>query len=218
MGDKPADGEQEQPSLELPKLFGRRRRSRAPEPDSVAPDDGEPTAPIPTAPIPRPGLNGEPEPTGPQPAGGARRAGRAARSAPRLPAISGQVAAVLTGVLVGLFGAALTYGSLQGCEAVRGTKSCGGPGLFLLVAILVLMVLLGAVLLKLFALSDPGSTSFLAVGLTAVVVLVTLMEQLFSAWMFLAVPLISAAAFALARWVSTRHVEPTERGPGHDIR
>jgi hypothetical protein len=212
MGDKPADGKP-QPSLELPPLFGRRNRRNA---------EGPPRAAV----APEPPVPDEPETEPTVPAGGRRRArprqsvpGRArARTRPSVPHASAQLAAVFTGVLVGLFGAGLTYASLQGCEAVRGTTSCGGPGLFLLVAILVLMVLLGGLLLALFKVSDARSTSFLAVGVTTVVVLVTLMEELFSPWMFLVVPVISAASFSLARWVTTRFVEPAESGPTHDVR
>jgi hypothetical protein len=206
MGDKPADGKP-QPSLELPPLFGRRNRRNAegsPSP-AVAPDSVVPVGP-------------ETEPT--ERAGRQRRSpGRArARTGPSVQRTAAPVAAAITGVLVGLSGAGLTYASLRGCEAVRGTSSCGGPGLLLLVAILVLMVLLGGLLLTLLKVSDPRSTSFLAVGVTAVVVLVTLMEELFSPWMFLVVPVISAASFALAHWVTTRFVEPAESGPTHDVR
>ncbi len=233
MGDKPGDRRAE-PSLELPSLFGRRRR-RGPagqeppaetDPQATAEHASEPApAAEPVAPAP------EPEPTAePEVARGGRRAERAARratsgpskpskpSGPSRPAVPAQVAAVLTGLLVGLFGAGLTYASLQGCDAVRGTHSCGGPGVFLLLAVLVLMVLAGGLLLAWFRVSEPRSTSFLAVGVTAVVVLVALMEELFSGWMFLAVPAIGAAAYSLAHWVTTRFVETVEPGPDHDVR
>jgi len=212
MGDKPADGKP-QPSLELPPLFGRRKRRNADGPASPAVEP-EPTAPLP-APEPAP-VGGQRRAPRPQRAARPRRA--RTRTRPSVPRAPAQIGAAVTGVLVGLFGAGLTYASLQGCEAVRGTKSCGGPGVLLLVAILVLMVLLGGLLLTLFKVSDARSTSFLAVGVTTVVVLVTLMEELFSPWMFLIVPVISAASFSLARWVTTRFVEPAERGPTHDVR
>ena len=113
----------------------------------------------------------------------------------------------------------LTYLSLRGCEAVRGTETCGGPGIFLLVAILALMVLLGGVLLAVLHVSEPRGTSLLAVGVLAVVVLLVPQDALFSAWTFLAVPVVGAAAYALARWVTHLHVEtPPERGPAHDVR
>ncbi|QWZ07476.1 hypothetical protein KRR39_18835 [Nocardioides panacis] len=144
---------------------------------------------------------------------------RTARRRPRLPPPAGGVAALVTGALVGLAGALLTYLSLRGCEAVRGTESCGGPGLLLLVVILGLMVLLGSVVLAALRVSEPRGTSLLAVGVLAVVVLLVPQEALFSAWTFLAVPVMGAAAYALARWVTHLHVEtPPERGPAHDVR
>jgi hypothetical protein len=132
--------------------------------------------------------------------------------------MSPRPAATLTGLLVGAAGTVLTWASLRGCEMLRGTESCGGSGLLVLVAILVLMVLAGTLVLKALSVTEASSTSFLGVGLMTVVVLVTLMEELFSAWMFLAVPLICALAFAVAQWVSTRFVETEDAGPGVDIR
>ena len=128
------------------------------------------------------------------------------------------MAAVLTGLLVGLAGTALTYVSLRGCEMLKGTESCGAPGLGLLVVIIVLMMLGGALLLSLLGLSEPRGTSFLAIGLMCVIVLVTLMEDLFSVWMFVAVPLICAATYALAHWVTTQFVETADDRPHVDVR
>jgi hypothetical protein len=126
---------------------------------------------------------------------------------------------VLAGLVVGLFGAGATYGGTVGCEAWRGTSSCGGgPGLLLVVAILALMVLLGAGLLALLGVSEPRSTSFLGVGLTFVVVLVALMSAVFSVWMFFAAPVLCAVAYGVAHWVTTRDVELPEPGPDHDVR
>ncbi|MGH3334805.1 MAG: hypothetical protein ACRDOZ_03225, partial [Nocardioides sp.] len=88
----------------------------------------------------------------------------------RLP-IGAIPGAVLTGILVGAATVGVTWGSLQICEIVRGASSCGGTGLFVLLLILVAMVFLGAALLRFFGVADAGSTSFLAVGLLTVVVL-----------------------------------------------
>ena len=126
---------------------------------------------------------------------------------------------MVTGVVVGLIGSLLTYIALQGCSAIQGTENCGDTGFFLLVIIVVAMVLGGGVLLQLWKVSDPRATSFLAVGVLCVIMLVTLMEALFSPWMFLVVPIIGAASYALSYWVTTRFVEPNERDvPSHDIR
>jgi len=139
----------------------------------------------------------------------------AERSGPRLPP---RLAAVLTGLLVGLAGAGLVFGGFRGCEVVRGTDSCGTPGGLLLVAIVIVMVLIGSVLLAWLRVSDARGTSFLGVGITCVVAMVALLETLFSTWMFVVVPLVSAAAFLLAEWVTTRFVEQPDRGPGVDVR
>ena len=108
---------------------------------------------------------------------------------------------------------------------VKGTSSCGGPGFFLLVAILVAAVLIGAALLRAAAVPQPGSTSFLAVGLLSVVALLFLVGQLFQWWMIIVIPIVSVATFLLSHWVTTTYIEPGDdasdpsREPeAHDIR
>lgn len=135
------------------------------------------------------------------------RRSRPERSAPRVP---GGVAAAVTGALVGAAGGAATYGAMTGCEIVRGVSTCGGaPGFFILVAICALMVLLGGGILRLLRVEAPGSASFLAVGLVAVVVMLALLDVIFSAWMFVVIPLLSALAYVLAHWVTTRFDDET---------
>lgn len=73
----------------------------------------------------------------------------------------GRLAAGLTGLMVGESGAILTYVSLQGCNAVNGTQSCGGTGVLLLVIILVLMTLLGGAILKAWQTTDAVTTTFI---------------------------------------------------------
>lgn len=129
------------------------------------------------------------------------------------------IAVALTGAVVGLFGVAATYLGMEACDAVTGTSSCGGaPGLLLLVAIVAVMVLLGALLLRTWRIPDPGGTSFLGVGVVTVVVMVVLLDVVFSGWMFLVVPVLGAAAYALAHWVTTRFVEEPEGPEPHDVR
>jgi len=126
---------------------------------------------------------------------------------------------LLTGLVVGLLGAVLTYGGLQGCEVLRGTDSCGGgPGFLLLVGILAVMALAGGGLLAWLGVSDPRSTSFLGVGITAVVAMLALLETLFTSWMFVLAPVLSGAAYLLAWWVTSRFVEQLDDGPGVDVR
>ena len=216
MAKKRVDGEKQEPTLELPSLFGRGKKRRAEAAEPPAERSVEETRPVP-APEP------EPEPVAPaepkrRAAKGARVAKPARAAARTTPLVSAQVAAGLTGLVVGLLGTALTYVSLRGCEMLKGTESCGGPGLGVLVAILVLMVIGGALMLKLLGVSDPRGTSFLAVGLMSVIVLVTLMENLFSAWMFVAIPLVCGVSFAVAHWVTTRFVETVDERPHVDVR
>jgi hypothetical protein len=193
LDDQPTGGARKQePTLELPPLFGRRRKKRQPDPE----------------PQPAPAPAVEPR----------RRAKRADKPARTGPVMTPPVAAALVGLVVGAAGTALTWASLAGCEMLRGTESCGGSGLLVLVAILVLMVLAGALLLKALRIADNSSTSFLGTGLMTVVVLVTLMENLFSAWMFVVVPMVCAVSFAIAQWVTTRFVASEDTGPGVDVR
>ncbi|MGI9155411.1 MAG: hypothetical protein ACR2FG_02045 [Marmoricola sp.] len=128
-----------------------------------------------------------------------------------LPLLDGRIAAPVTGVVVGLAGVALTYLGTQGCRAVRGTSSCGGVGLFLLIAILALMVLLGATLLKAWRISDPTSSSFLAVGLVAVLAMLFFLPYIDRWYMVIVVPVLSALTYLLSWWVTTKFIENADR-------
>ena len=99
-------------------------------------------------------------------------------------------------------GVALTTVAGRGCEVIRGVGSCGGIGLLALLVIVVLEILLGAVLLKAWRLTDPTSTSILGVGLAAVFVMLFLLESLESVWMFLVIPVLSVVTF-LVSWLVT---------------
>ena len=112
--------------------------------------------------------------------------------------------------VVGALLVGLVWGSLRLCEVVRGTSSCGQPGFLVLLAILVLLVVVGRALLKGFGVDDAGSTSFLGVGVVAVVVLLFLSGQLFEWWTALVVPAAAVVSFALAHWVSTAFVDTPE--------
>jgi hypothetical protein len=236
----------ELPSLSLPGL-GRRRKRRAeprPEPVTAVPERGS-TVPVPEPePTPEPEPLPEPEPqpervtvpadeptarldslltpaapvAEPEPAYAEDEAAPA-RAPLALPELSGRVAAAVTGVVVGLVGIGLTYLVLSGCNAIRGTRTCGGAGLLPLLVILVLLVLLGGAVLALFDVPDARATSFLAVGVFSVLVLLTLMDRLSSPWMVGVVPVLSALSYVLAHWVTTTFIEPTpEPGPEHDVR
>ncbi len=81
------------------------------------------------------------------------------------------------------------------------------------------MVLFGAVLLAAWQSSEsPRSTSFLAVGVLCVIVMLTLAAAAVL-WMFLIVPLLCAVAYVLSTLGDDAFVEPKpERGPEHDVR
>ena len=131
---------------------------------------------------------------------------RQGRSRPHLLSVpvSGLPAAAVTGVAVGGLAVLLAWLAGVGCEVVRGTSSCGGgPGLLLLVVVLALLALAGSVLLRQLGVPHPGSTSVLAVGILAVLVLVFLLDSLGEGWALVAVPLASAAAFCASWWVTT---------------
>jgi len=222
-------GDGDGPSLELPSLFGRKKRSRsrAAEPEPAPEPAAEPDrAPLPepvTAPVAEPVTEPVTEPVAatevertaplpvatapsPEPVAAAPRRVKERRPI-RVPSMSTAAASVFVGALVGALGVLLTYLGLQGCEAVRGTDSCGGPGLLILVAIVVVMVVAGGAVLRALRVPDAGNLSFLGVGILSVVVLMFLIDQLFEPWIIVAIPLLSAAAFALAHWVTTRYVE-----------
>jgi hypothetical protein len=115
--------------------------------------------------------------------------------------------AIVTGILVGLVTVGLTWGSLQLCEFIRGASTCGGTGLIVLLLILLAMVFLGAGLLRLFGVADAGSTSFLAIGLLTVVVLVFLVDLLFNWWMIIVIPCVTLLTYTLSAWVTTSFVD-----------
>ena len=170
-----------------------------PAPPPLLADDAAMTGQIPPAPpgaVSTPVIEHEPEhepDREPVTDSGPRRA----RRSRTLPAVGGMAAAVITGVLVGILTVGLVWASTRLCEVVRGTSSCGGPGYLLMLAIVVAMALLGAVLLRVWHLPEPGSTSVLAVGLMAVVALL-LVDLLFSWWMIVVIPAVTALTFALA--------------------
>jgi hypothetical protein len=126
------------------------------------------------------------------------------RATPRVP---GTVAAAVTGLVVGGLIVGLTDAAFGLCERVQGTDSCGGPGFFLLVAILLVSVLAGSALLRLFRVVEPGSTSFLAVGLTSVIALLFLVDALFEWWMLIVIPIVSVATYLVSHWVTATFVE-----------
>lgn len=231
------DREQDGPSLKAPSLgFGRKRRPKASantpdaETTSAIPADDAPTtnfgaeggaplfadelepAPASIAENPTPDLmdvaTDDPtdDPTGATKVTEVTKPPRESRA----PLINGLTATVITGLLIGALMVGLTAASLRLCESVRGTSSCGNPGFLLLVAILIATVVLGSALLRFWRVPDPGSTSFLAVGLLAVLTLLFLVDVLANWWMIIVIPLLSALTFVLSYWVTTTLAAPAE--------
>jgi hypothetical protein len=121
------------------------------------------------------------------------------------------VVALVTGAVVGLALVGLTSASLHLCSSVRGTSSCGKPGILLLLVITGAMVLLGSLLLRVAGVSAHGSTSFLGVGLLVVLILLALLPVLDDWWMVIVVPVVGMLTYAAAWWLTTTYVDPGER-------
>jgi hypothetical protein len=128
-----------------------------------------------------------------------------------LPEIGALPAAVVTGALVGLLAVGLTWLALRGCAAVRDTTSCGDPGLLVLLAIALVVGLVGRALLRAVRVPDPGSTSFLATALTAVLAMLFLTGSLTDTWMTVVLPVLGAVTFAVSEWVTSSNTSPGER-------
>lgn len=186
-------------------------------PETVPPPEPPPPLfadEVETAPVPRAADETAVDPTpvemAPDEAGDAPAGARVRAPRPPQTLVGGLLAAVLTGAVAGLLIVALTSSSFRLCESVKGTSSCGGPGIFLLIAIMALAVLLGTAMLRMFRLRDPGSTSFLAVGLLCVLTLLFLVDVAFDWWMIIAIPVISMVTFALSHWVTVALIDPAD--------
>ena len=131
-----------------------------------------------------------------------------------------EVAAAVVGAVVGLLGCIVTWVGLQGCEVVTGAQTCGGPGLLILVAIVVGQILVGAALLKMVGVPEAGNLSFLGVGIMVVITLMVLIDYLYEGWMFAAIPVVTALSFLVARWVTTKYADDSDDYPveQHDVR
>lgn len=202
----------------------------APEPDLTADPDPEPTAPLPSADrttktrtpkipklikAPKKQVSAapaaEPKLVDTELIDTDAEDAEIAAMAAQGPLLSAYRSAVLTGLVVGAAMVVLTWLSLRGCEAVRGTSSCGGgPGFLLLIATFAVCVLLGSALLRAFDIPDPGSSSFLAVGLVAVVALLFLINLLDHWSMLIIIPVLSIGAYLASVWVTKTFVEPVD--------
>jgi hypothetical protein len=178
--------ERDQPSLELPSLFTRRKGVKKPEPTPVELDEA-------------PEVTRTPQPSPVELVETNRRP---------LPPL---LASTITGALTGLLTVGLVWLALRGCSAVRDTSSCGDSGFLLLLSIVVVMAVAGRALLRAWRVPDPGSTSILATALMAVLTMLFLMGSLEDTWTVVVLPVLGAVTFALAQWVTSTNTSPGDR-------
>jgi hypothetical protein len=123
--------------------------------------------------------------------------------------LPGPVAALGAGLVVGLVLVGLTSASLHLCTAVRGTPSCGTPGILLLLVIAVVAVLLGSLVLRLAGVAAHGSTSLLGVALVGVLTLLALLPVLDDRAVVVVVPLVAMLCFLGSWWLTTTYADPS---------
>ncbi|RYB93845.1 hypothetical protein EUA93_05410 [Nocardioides oleivorans] len=200
----------DRPSLEMPSFSLRRKKEQAVEPDSEPAAEQVPAEAPTVVETAEQTIDASPvAPAEPRP----RR---------ELPALSGPVAAVAAGLAVGVLAVLLTWLAGVACDAGRGTSSCGGAiGFPVLVVVLALLAWTGTVLLRALGVADAGSTSLLAVGVLAVLVMFFLLGSLDEWWTAVAVPVLAAASYT-GSWALTNAVaDPGPDGPepgSYDVR
>lgn len=90
-------------------------------------------------------------------------------------------------------------------DLVRGTSTGNGLWGFLgLCLVIVAAVAVGAYLLTSLRVPYPRLTALLGMLLVLIVVLGFVLDVVFSAWMWLAIPVLSAVAYLGAHWVLSR--------------
>lgn len=117
--------------------------------------------------------------------------------------LPGYLAAIITGVLCGALTVLLAWATAQGCAAVRGVGTCGGYGVFALVAILGIDVVIATGLLRLMRVVDPATTALLGVGLVAVLAMLFFLGETQSFAMVYVIPILMGVTFDAAWWVTT---------------
>jgi hypothetical protein len=112
------------------------------------------------------------------------------------------LAAAATGLLVGSLSAGLVWLGMAGCDAWRDSPSCGGGlGIGLLTAVVVISLLVGRVLLGFAEVPDALMVSFLGIATAMIDVLMFLIDESFSVWMWLVLPVLTAATFVASAWL-----------------
>jgi hypothetical protein len=111
-------------------------------------------------------------------------------------------AAAATGLLVGSTSAGLVRLGMAGCEQWRYSPSCGGGlGLGMLLGVVAVAWIVGRLLLGFAGVPDALMVSFLGVGLSMIIVLLFLVDESFSVWMWLVMPILTAGTFAGSAWL-----------------
>lgn len=144
------------------------------------------------------------EPKAPRMPKPTRKERRAARERNVVPLrwLPGYVAAIVTGGLIGGLTVLLAWATAQGCAAVRGVGTCGGYGIFALVAILGIDVIIATGVLRLCRVIDPATTAMLGVGLVALAAMVFFLGETQSFAMVYVIPTLMAVTFAIAWWIT----------------
>ncbi len=120
----------------------------------------------------------------------------------RLPAWPDVVWAALVGAVLGLLVTGVGAGVRELFSAVRGVSTGGGRwGTLALVLICVGAVVLGELALRALRVPQPRATSVTAVLLVLMAVLAFFLEPAATAWAWLLLPALGAAATALAAWL-----------------
>ena len=108
----------------------------------------------------------------------------------------------MTGGFIGGLTVVLAWATAQGCAAVRGVGTCGGYGVFALVAILGIDVIIATGILRMCRVIDPATTAMLGVGLVALLAMVFFLGETQSFAMVYVIPTLMAVTFGFAWWVT----------------
>lgn len=120
------------------------------------------------------------------------------------PPLPPTVAVGVAGILCGFVTVAFVWLSERGCDASRGTPTCGSLGLPLLLVTVVATVLAGFYMLRRLMQPNPGLVAFLGTGFMLLIVVGLLADRLFTPWSLLVVPTLTATTFLVARFVAAR--------------
>lgn len=122
----------------------------------------------------------------------------------RVPHLDPRLAAVVTGLVVGLVSVGLGLIALEIFNDVRGVASGGGRwGTLTFVVVTFIAIVIGDLLLTAFGTARPGLISFLAVVLTIVALLGVFLEMADDRRALVLVPALGAVAYFIAHWLIT---------------